>query len=73
METRRRSIAKALSWRFLATLITTAVAYSLTGGLAFAAKIGVIDTAVKVLIYFAHERTWQRISYGKIETPDYQI
>jgi len=73
METRRRSLAKALSWRFLATLITMAVAYAITGELAFAAKIGLIDTSVKILIYFMHERTWQRISYGKIEAPDYEI
>jgi len=73
METRRRSFAKALSWRFFATVITMAVAYTITGELAFAAKIGLIDTSVKLLIYFLHERTWQRISYGKIESPDYQI
>lgn len=73
METRRRSLAKALSWRVFATVITMGVAYGMTGELAFAAKIGFIDTGAKLLIYFMHERVWQRIPFGKIESPDYQI
>ncbi len=73
METRRRSLAKALSWRTLAVLITTGVVYAITGQLTFALEIGAADTAVKLVIYFAHERLWQRIPYGKIDSPDYQI
>ena len=73
METRRRSLAKALSWRLFATLITMSVAYLLTGELGFAVEIGALDTLVKIAVYFLHERIWQRIRYGKIDTPDYQI
>ncbi len=73
METKRRSLAKAFSWRVLATLITMTVAYLLTRKLSFAVEIGAIDTGVKLLIYFVHERLWQRISFGKIDSPDYQI
>jgi len=73
VETKRRSFAKALSWRVLATLITMSVAYALTKEITFAVEIGVIDTVAKLAIYFGHERVWQRISYGKIDSPDYQI
>jgi uncharacterized membrane protein len=73
VETKRRSLAKALSWRVFATFITMTVAYLLTGELLFAAKIGAFDTLAKLLVYFVHERVWQRISYGKIDSPDYQI
>lgn len=73
METARRSFLKALSWRFFATAITTTVAYLLTGELTFAMEIGAIDTVAKLFVYFAHERVWMRIPYGKVETPDYQI
>jgi uncharacterized membrane protein len=73
VETNRRSFAKALSWRVFATLITMTVAYLLTGELTFAIEIGALDTGAKLFIYFAHERVWQRISYGKIDAPDYQI
>ncbi|MEZ4443002.1 MAG: DUF2061 domain-containing protein [Polyangiaceae bacterium] len=73
METRRRSLLKAITWRILAVIITTTVAYFLTGEFAFAVEIGLIDTVAKLGIYFAHERIWTRIPYGKVETPDYQI
>lgn len=73
METKRRSLAKAISWRALAVLITTAVVYVLTNELRFAFEIGAFDTAAKLGIYFVHERVWQRVPYGKIDSPDYQI
>ena len=49
------------------------VAFLMTGELAFAAKIGLFDTSAKLIVYFAHERVWQRIRFGKIDSPDYQI
>jgi uncharacterized membrane protein len=73
METRRRSFLKALSWRLFATIITTTVAYTMTGKMSFAVEIGAIDTLIKIFIYFAHERFWQLIPYGKIRPTDYQI
>jgi uncharacterized membrane protein len=73
-ETRRRSVLKSLSWRFLAALITSSVVYILTGKGEFAAKVGVVDTAVKLFIYFLHERAWDRINYGRLPpAPDYEV
>lgn len=65
METRRRSILKAFSWRFLATIITSSIVWIMTGEGEFAAKVGLIDTTVKLAVYFFHERLWVRIPYGQ--------
>jgi len=74
MESTRRSVAKSLSWRILATLITTSIAFGLTGQGEFAAKIGIADTLVKFFIYFGHERVWNRVNYGREENqPEYYI
>lgn len=74
MESHRRSLVKALSWRLLATFITTGIVFALTGKGEFAATIGVADTVVKFFIYFAHERLWNRIPYGrKTQEPEYFI
>lgn len=73
METRKRSIAKALSWRFFATMITVAVVFLLSGEVVFAAKIGLLDTTIKLVAYFVHERLWLRIPFGRYERTDYQI
>ena len=72
-ESNRRSIVKSLSWRFFAAVITAGVVYAMTGKLRFAAEIGLIDTVVKLLIYFLHERVWNKINYGRIITPDYEV
>ena len=74
METTRRSVAKAISWRIIATVITTALALGLTGRWEFAATIGLADTTVKFFIYFGHERLWNRFDYGREEKqPEYVI
>ena len=74
MESTRRSLAKSLSWRILATLITTVIAFLLTGKMEFAATIGLIDTSLKFFIYLGHERLWNRIDYGREEKqPEYFI
>jgi uncharacterized membrane protein len=73
METARRSIVKALSWRFLATLITTGIVYLVTGKGEFAAGIGLADTAIKLFVYIWHERLWNRINFGRKQLPEYSI
>ncbi len=72
-DSKRRSIAKSISWRVFAAIITACVALSMTGQLEFAAKIGLIDTTVKLLIYFGHERVWNKINYGRAPAPDYEV
>ena len=74
METRRRSLYKTLSWRVLATLITTLIAFILTNEVTFAVEIGLLDTSIKLVVYFAHERLWLRVPWGRAASDsDYQI
>ena len=72
METRWRSVLKALSWRFLATFITAGIVWALTGEGKFAATVGILDTSVKLVVYFFHERLWLRVPFGRIK-PEYEI
>ena len=73
MESHKRSIAKTISWRVVATIITGTVTWFLTGRLDFAVTVGLADTFVKFFIYYAHERMWTRISYGKVRPLEYEI
>jgi uncharacterized membrane protein len=73
VETHFRSILKAVTWRVGGTLITCLVAWFLTGSLDLAARIGVIDTVLKVGAFYVHERAWNRVRIGKLEPPEYQI
>jgi uncharacterized membrane protein len=60
-----RSIAKALSWRIIGTLDTLVVSYILTGKIALAASIASVDFITKLVLYFFHERAWNKIKWGK--------
>lgn len=73
METHIRSILKAISWRFFATIITFLTAWFLTGTIDIAVKIGLLDTLIKMGAYYAHERGWNNLNFGKVKDPEYQI
>lgn len=73
METHFRSIVKAISWRAGGTVVTFTVAWILVGRFDLAAKIGVLDTVIKVGAFYIHERLWNNINFGKQKLPEYQI
>lgn len=66
-ESNSRSLIKTISWRLLATLTTVAIVYAFTGNLNVALLIGGIEVFLKLLLYYLHERTWNKIRYGKKE------
>jgi uncharacterized membrane protein len=69
METKKRSFLKALSWRILASAITGGIVFFVTQKGAMAIGIGIVDSFVKILVYFFHERLWTSISYGRVKHP----
>lgn len=60
-----RSISKGISWRILATTTTIAIVYMFFGRLDLAIAAGVIETVLKVGLYWAHERAWLNIRWGR--------
>ena len=68
-----RSVAKTVSWRTVGTLDTIIISYFITGDLTMAASIGSIELFTKMILYYFHERAWNKISFGKVKEPDYQI
>jgi adenylylsulfate kinase len=66
-ETNSRSLIKTLSWRLLATITTAALVYPFTKDVDIALKIGGIEILLKLLIYYLHERLWNKITFGKKE------
>ncbi len=68
-----RSVAKTISWRTLGTLDTMIISYFVTGNLIMAASIGSIEVITKMILYYFHERAWNKINIGRVKEPDYQI
>ncbi len=73
MDSHLRSIIKALTWRVVATVITTTVAWFILGRVSHALEIGALDTLIKFGAYYGHERLWDRIALGKRKPPEYYI
>lgn len=65
MVTRKRSWAKALSWRVMAFFTLGLIAYLVTGNLKEMGMITLIFNAVQIMIYYIHERVWLKIKYGQ--------
>ncbi|PKN14612.1 MAG: hypothetical protein CVU67_04740, partial [Deltaproteobacteria bacterium HGW-Deltaproteobacteria-24] len=64
---------KTISWRTLGTLDTIIISYFVTGNLVMAASIGSIEVITKMILYYFHERAWNKINIGRVKEPDYQI
>lgn len=61
MDSRRRSLAKAISWRVIAACITGLVGYFMTDSATFGLTLGIADSAAKIFVYYVHERAWNRL------------
>ena len=58
---RGESLAKALTWRLFAALITGSIVYVYTGELKQTGKIVLTAEIILTLAYYMHERVWIRI------------
>ncbi len=63
-ETKTRSVVKALTYRFWQSLNTFIISLIVTGKIDMAAAIVSIEVVVKIVIYFFHERIWDRVRWG---------
>lgn len=64
-ETNIRTIAKGFSWRIFGTVITVIVVYVFFGRLDLAVAAGVVETFSKIMLFYVHEKIWQKIHWGK--------
>ncbi|RLA84221.1 MAG: adenylyl-sulfate kinase [Epsilonproteobacteria bacterium] len=64
-DTNKRSIAKGISWRVVATTTTIIIVYVFFDRLDLAIAAGMIETVLKVGLYWIHERAWFKIRWGR--------
>lgn len=69
-----RSIAKAISWRFIATGTTFLISFivfnqytekTFNESMQNAGLIAAVEFFAKILFYYLHERLWTNIQWGK--------
>ncbi len=69
MDTRIRSWVKSITWRVLGIVLLGVISYLITGDWQEMATITVIFHLIRVILYYYHERVWERVSWGKVKHP----
>lgn len=65
METRRRSLVKAVIWNLIGLAVMAIVGLVATGSAAVGGAMALINTAVGLVMYLVYERIWSRIRWGR--------
>lgn len=64
---RKISLLKGMTWRIIGSIDTILIAWIYTGSPLTGLKIGATEFLTKVILYYIHERVWNRIKIGTIE------
>ena len=66
-ETRKRSIAKSILWRIICIIVSVFVSFILTARWDLAVAIGTLYNIITMVLYYFHERVWNRVNWGKVD------
>lgn len=62
-----RSLIKAVSWRLSASTDTLLISFLITRKLHWALAISGVELFTKIILYYAHERIWDKLSFGRVK------
>jgi uncharacterized membrane protein len=73
MDHPKRSLCKSISWRIFSFFLTIAIIFAYTKNIKQAIGVGAGIDIVKMILYYFHERLWNKVDYGRHKPQDYQI
>ncbi len=65
METRGRTLIKALIWQAIGLSVMALVGWAVTGSAMLGGTLAVINTVLGFLTYVVYERIWARVAWGR--------
>ncbi|MGR3712458.1 MAG: DUF2061 domain-containing protein [Shimia sp.] len=65
METRRRSVLKAVIWNVMGLAMMALVGLIATGSMALGGKMALINAGLGLSMYVVYERIWAGIQWGR--------
>ena len=65
VNTKKRSILKAISWRVFAAILLGAITWALTSDMKTVTYVTLGYQGTQVFIYYLHERVWGNVGWGK--------
>lgn len=63
-QSKKRHLAKTLTWRITATLTTIILAWILSGSMEVGLAVGGWEFGIKMVLYYFHERMWYKSNFG---------
>ena len=64
-ESNKRSLVKTISWRLTGSSATFIITYLIAGDFTIAGTVAVIQVIANTLLYYVHERLWNKINWGR--------
>ena len=64
--TRKRSFIKATCWRVIGSIDTFFISYIIIGRFDWATSIAFSEIITKAILYYLHERGWNKVNWGRI-------
>ena len=73
-----RSLIKAVSWRITGSIDTLIISFLITRKLKWALSIMSVEFFTKVMLYYGHERVWEKLTFGRVkeakkDKPNFEI
>ncbi|MEK0162813.1 DUF2061 domain-containing protein [Phaeobacter sp. JH20_36] len=65
METRARSVAKAVIWNLLGLIMMAGVGWLVTGSAGLGGRLAILNSCVGFLCYVIYERVWAGVGWGR--------
>ena len=62
--TRKRHIAKTVTWRIIGTIDTMLLGWIISGDPMIGISIGSLELITKMILYYFHERMWYKTKFG---------
>jgi len=72
-ETNKRSVVKGITWRIIATTTTMIIVYLFFGRLDLAIATGLIESVLKIGLFWVHERAWFKIRWGRAKIEPFNL
>jgi len=70
MTNKNKSIFKTITWRIIATTTTLGLVYLMTGEMKIAGSVALLESVIKMALYYGHERIWENITHLEDDSVD---
>lgn len=65
MDSRKRTIVKAVLWNLIGLAMMALVGFAMTGSAGLGGAMAVVNSVIGLTCYVAYERAWARVGWGR--------